>query len=154
MSYFFKQYDLLIAFGLIGIIIMLYLIYRLQILPKKSLPYLAATLAGVFGFAFFKKWRSDKLNGELKELEKELKKKEEKLKEIKNTYEVSDREMKKFEAELDQHRKAYEKEILLIRAEKKGKKEEIERLSGDDLHDTFRKAFAGYQEKGGNDEYK
>jgi DNA anti-recombination protein RmuC len=141
MSDFLGRYDLLIAFGLIGITVALFLIYRMRILPKKSLPYLAVALTGVLGLALFKKWRSDKLNDDLEKLEKELKKREEKLKDLKKTYKASDRKLQEIEAELDRHRAAYEKEILLIKAENKEAKKEIDALSGEELHDTFRKAF-------------
>jgi len=142
MSHFLLSYDLLIAFSLIGIIIALLLIYRMQILPNKSLPYVAFALAGVFGFALFKKWKSDKLNSELKKLEKELKKKEEKLKDIKKTYDASDTKLHKMEAELEHHRTAYKKEILLINAKNNEEKERIDDLDGKELFDEFRKAFS------------
>ena len=141
MNPFLLQYDLFIAFGLIGITIILFLIYRMHILPNKSLPYVAFALVGVFGFSIIKKWKSDKLKTELKNLEKELNKKEEKLKQLKKTYETSDKKLHEMEAELEHHRTAYKKQILFINAKNKEEKERIGSLEGKEVFDEFRKAI-------------
>lgn len=140
MSTFF-DIDTYIVLGLVGIAVLLFLISRMGLLPKKSLPYIAAALAGAFGLALFNKLRSDNLNEEIKQLEEDLKKREKKLEEIKITYEASDRKLEEKKAELDDHLAAYKKETLLIKEENKKEKERIEKLSGEELHNEFRKAF-------------
>ncbi len=141
MSIFQNNWDMVIAFGLIGIIIVVFLISRMGILPKKSLPFLIAALAAVFGIALFKRLRTDKLKDELKKREDELKKKEEKLKELKANYNVSEIKLQEMNADLERHRAAYEKELLDLKAENKKEKDRIDSLSGEELHDEFKKAF-------------
>lgn len=137
----FLGLDTIIAFGLIGITIILFLISRMGILPKKSLPYIAAALVGIFAAGLVRKWRQNKTREELKKREEKLKERESKLEGIRGTSEASDKKLEEMKAELDRHRAAYEKEILLIGAENKENKEIIDRLSGEELHNKFREAF-------------
>jgi septal ring factor EnvC (AmiA/AmiB activator) len=141
MSYFLERYDLLIALGLVGIVVVTYLISRMGLLPKKSLPFVAAGLAAIFGIALFRKYRSDNLQKELKELEGELKKKEKRLEDLKQTYNVSNEKLQEMKSELVRHQSANEKEILLISEKNKKEKERIEGLSGNELHEEFLKTF-------------
>jgi hypothetical protein len=128
--------DLTIALGLIGIAVAMFLISRMGILPKKSLPYVAAALAGIFGISLFSKYRTDKLRQELEKREQELKKfEEEKLKPMAETYRVSTDTVHALEAEADRQRAAYLKAVRISEAKTKEEKERVEHLSMKELFD-------------------
>ena len=136
MSSFF-DIDTYIAFGLIGIVIVAFLISRMGILPKKSLPFIVGGLVGVSGLIIFRKWRTNGLLKDLKKREEELKKMEERLKLLKEQYGASEQELEKARAELDDQRAAYEKNIILIQAKNKQERERINALEGEELHGEF-----------------
>ena len=133
--------DLIIAFVIIGIVLAVFLLSKINLLPKKSLPFIIAGLAGAFGITLFQRSRMKGLRKELEEREKKLLEKEEKLKKLKDNYSASDKHLQQAKAELEKQRAAYEKTILQIKAENEEEKERIDRLSGEDLHNEFLEAF-------------
>lgn len=135
------NWDLIIAFGLIGIIIVVFLISRIGILPRKSLPFVAAALAGAFGIALFRKYRTDRIKEDIKKLEGELENKEKRLSAIKENYNASEQKLNEMKSDLERSRDAYQKEILHINEKNKEEKELIDKLSGEELHDKFLKSF-------------
>jgi septal ring factor EnvC (AmiA/AmiB activator) len=140
LSSFFST-DTYIAFGLIGIVIIVYFFYRLGMLPKKSIPYVAGALLALFGIHIFREWRSKKLWRDLEELEKQIKEKEKRLQQLKEKYGTSEQELQQVQAELERLRAAYEKTILQLKAENKKLKERIDELQGEELHHEFRNTF-------------
>jgi len=120
----------LIAFGLIGIAIVILLIDRMAVLPRKTLPFIAAALAGAFGIAILRGYRSEKI----KKKEEELAKKEEIKEQIKNKYEASGQATQIVEGELEQAKAASKKQRLLIEATSKEEKERIEKMSIEELY--------------------
>jgi septal ring factor EnvC (AmiA/AmiB activator) len=133
--------DLIIAFVIIGIVLAVFLLSKINLLPKKSLPFIIAGLAGAFGIMLFGKSRMNGLRKELEEREKKLLEKEEKLKKLKDNYSASEKHLQQANAELEKQRAAYQKTILQIKAENEEEKERIDRLSGEDLHNEFLEAF-------------
>ena len=133
--------DLIIAFVIIGIVLAVFLLSKINLLPKKSLPFIIAGLAGALGITLFQKNRMKGLRKELDEREKKLREKEEKLKKLKDNYSASEKHLQQANAELEKQRAAYQKTILQIKAENEEEKERINRLSGEDLHNEFLEAF-------------
>jgi len=133
--------DTYIAFGLIGIVIVIFLLNRLGVLPKKSIPYVAGAMLALFGIHIFREWRSNKLRGDIEELEKQIKEKEKNLKKLKEKYGVSDQELQKVTAELERLKSSYEQTILQLKEKNKELKQRIDGLTGEDLHNEFRDAF-------------
>ena len=62
--------DVIIAGALLLVGGVIFLLSRINILPKKSLPYVAAAIAGAVGLGIFSQWRRSKLIGELDERKK------------------------------------------------------------------------------------
>ena len=138
----FFDVDTFIALGLIGIVIVTFLIYRMGLLPKKSLPFVVGGLLAVFGIYLF---RSAKRNGLKKELEKRGKElqEEKKLAEMKANLNVSEEELAQAQVELDNQRAAVKKAMLLNEAENKAEKERIDNLSTEETFDEFDQVFGG-----------
>ena len=133
--------DTLIAIGLIVLLIGAFLTSRNRALPKKSLPFIIAALAGVVGIALFRNRRALSLRQDLKRREEEINALEKKLQGLKKRYGVSEEKRQELRAELEQQRTAYEQTILQIKAENKKEKERIDRLAGEELHQEFRDAL-------------
>lgn len=129
--------DLYIALGLVVIVIIVYLLSRMKLLPKKSLLFVIGALVGVFGLGIFNRLKRDNLVKELEKREKALKEREKKLGELKDQSDISEQKLREMKAEFERQRAAYEKEILRLKAKSKEEKEKIDKLSGDDLHDAF-----------------
>lgn len=133
--------DLTIAFGLIGIAVIVFLLSRMGVLPKKSLPYVAAALVGVFGLVLFRKSRERGLRNRLKEEEERLEALEERANATRVAVEESNQQLDEALFTLQQRKEATQKEILLIRAENEKKKQEIENLSRDEVFIRFAETF-------------
>ena len=131
------NFDLIIGFGLIGIVIIVFLLYRMSILPKKSIPYVFGALAAIFGIAMFRRMRLNGLKKELEKREKKLKDQEDRLQELKTNYQATEKSLAKANDKLDRQKAAYKKTMLQIDAEEKEKLEEIDKLSGNELDDAF-----------------
>jgi len=135
--------DIQIAVGLVVITLVVFLLSRIKILPKKSLPFIAAALLGAFGFSVFKQWRQRGLRKELREKEKQIKEKEKRLDELKAKADASEQELRRIQADLNKERAALQKEILIIEEKNKAEKERIENLPDDELFEEFDRAFGG-----------
>ena len=135
--------DLTIALGLMVIGVIVFFLSQMSILPKKSIPYVAIALAGVFGFTLFRRWRQGKIKEEIKALEKTRDEVEETLKEVKEHTQASEEELNRVEAEFEQAKAAQAKEALLIQERAEEKKKEIEELSTLEAFERFDAAFGG-----------
>ena len=133
--------DLVIALGLVGIVVVTFIISKIGILPKKSLPFVAAGLAAIFGITLFRESRIKGLRKDLDEREKRLREQEEKLKGLKDKYGASEAELNKALAELEKQRRAYERSLLEIKAKNEEEKKRIDELPDDEVFKEFREAF-------------
>ena len=132
-----------IAIGLVVITLVVFLLSRTHILPKKSLPFVAAALLGAFGLSVFQRWRQGNLRQELERREKEIREKEKRLEQLKKEADASEEELRRIQAELDKERAAIKKEILLIEAKNEEEKKRIDNLLVDELFEEFDRVFGG-----------
>lgn len=139
----FFDVDTIIALGLVGIVIVTFLIYRMGLLPKKSLPFVVGGLLAVFGIYMFRSAKRNGLKKELEKREKELREEEKKLAEMKANLNVSEEELAQAQVELDNQRAAVKKAMLLNEAENKAEKERIDNLSTEETFDEFDQVFGG-----------
>jgi septal ring factor EnvC (AmiA/AmiB activator) len=140
MSFLF-DYDLVIAFGLIGIILVLFLISRMGILPKKSLPYVAIALAGIFGFVIFRNKQKRDLQKQLDELEKQIDAQKDNAEKLKNVLGAKEEQLDKALSNHGKKEAAVKKNILLLDAKNTEEKERIENLSDEEAFSEFAQAF-------------
>ena len=103
--------------------------------------FIVGAIAAVFGITLFRQYRVKSLRKELKEREENLKQREKSLLALKGEYETSEEELRQLRAKLEEQRAAYQKMILEINAKNKAEKERIDDLSGEDLHDEFMAVF-------------
>jgi len=138
------SFDIIIALVLIGLILIILLFTQMRDQPKKNrrnLLFIVSAIAAVFGLTLFRHYRTNSLRKELKERQEGLKQKEKALLALKGEYETSEEELQELRAKLEEQRAAYEKMILDINGKNKAEKERINNLSGEDLHDEFMSTF-------------
>ncbi len=136
--------DLIFAFALIGLILLLLLFTQTRGQAKSSrrnLLFIVSSIAAVLGVTLFRQYRTKKLIKELNEREETLQQKEKDLLALRGTCESSERELHQLKAKLNEQRFAYEKMILDINAKNKLEKERINNLSGENLHEEFLATF-------------
>lgn len=134
-------FDMTIAVGLIITALLALFISRLNILPKKSLPFIIIALFGGFGIFLWKHSREKALRKELEKLNEEIKEREKRVKVLKEKARISEEEYKKVLLKLENQRNIYKKSVLEIKAKNEEEKKRIERLSGEDLNSEFLKAI-------------
>ncbi|PYP08063.1 MAG: hypothetical protein DMD59_13330 [Gemmatimonadetes bacterium] len=135
------QLDLLIPLILILIVVVVLVATKANVLPKKSLPFIAAGLAGVFGWSIFNKARKDALRQKLKDEEAQQREQEKRAAEAARLAGISDGERMRAVAEAQRLRDAQQKERLLIDARTAQEKEEISKLQGDELWERYLRQF-------------
>jgi hypothetical protein len=133
--------DLYIAGGLVGIVVIVYLLSRMKFLTKKSLPYVVLGLLAALGFGYFKLRRMDSARKKIKKIKKEIDKRKEKVTALEKASEADKAKLKEIDAELDRKLAAHEKQSLMENAESKEEKERIKNLSDQELLNEFSNAF-------------
>jgi septal ring factor EnvC (AmiA/AmiB activator) len=132
-------FDMIIAIALVASAALVLFLVKINLLPKKSLPFVFGAIAGIFGFTLWRESRMRKLRQELEKREKELQEREKVLKKLKDDYQASETELREAKAELDKHREAYKKDMLQLDAENEKEKDRIDQLYGKELNDEFSK---------------
>lgn len=135
----FREFpDVYIALGLLAIIAIAFLIYRLEILPRKSLPFIIGSLLAILGLQLFKESRRKGLQKKLESIDDDLKNKESQIFErLKKTHGVTDMELQRIRAEIYKDRNASAKALLLLAADTDDERRQIEELSGDALENAI-----------------
>lgn len=132
---------ILIALGALAIVVVLFLLWRMGILTKKTVPIVGGVLAAIFGAVILRERGQARRRRELAAKEKQLREREKRLKELRESAAVSDAELDAARAELDREREEHARETLRIEAETEEEKARIDELSGDEVFDEFRRAF-------------
>lgn len=135
--------DLVVAAGLLLAVVITFIVYQTGLLPKRSLPFVAAAILGAVGISAFRAWRRSDLLKDMAKREDALKQQEETLRTLKGELSGSELKLDKANADLRKQRAAYQKELLLIEAKKKQEQERIDTLSEGDVFDEFSRTFGG-----------
>jgi hypothetical protein len=133
--------DTYIAAGLIITTIVILILSRINLLPKKSLPFVIAAVVGLFGFSILRRKRTKELQTQIKKREEKIKALLKDLDRMKDQYGASSVQLEQIKAELEVQRSAHEKEILNINKKHKAESDRIDSLSGQELHDAYADAF-------------
>lgn len=132
--------DLIIALGLIGIVVVVFLLSRMKLLPKKTLPYIALALAAGLGIAYFKARQQDKVKKEIERLKEEIKKREARVEELKKVDTINVEKLKEISGEIDNKLAVHERETLKEKAELEEEKKRLENLTDMEVFEEYRKA--------------
>lgn len=130
--------DLLVAYGLIVLALAAVLLYRMGFLPKKSLPFVAAGIAGVVGLRILKGRREKALEAEIGNVNKRIKAREPVLDALGVIAGTADEEALAARAALEKEKAAVEKELLLLRAESEERRQKIEIMSPNEVTEALR----------------
>ena len=121
--------DISIAIVMILVAAGVFFAVRIGVLPKKSAPFVAVALLAAFGFSMYRQKHAKNLQAVLKEKEKELKKREARLNELREQFEVSDKEATAAVAKRDAEIQAITEEIIQVHTEHKAEVEEIRNMT-------------------------
>lgn len=132
--------DLIIALGLIGIVIIVFLLSRMKLLPKKSLPYIALALLAGLGIAYFKARKDDKVKKEIERLKEDIKKREARIEDLKKEDAINVEKLKEISGEIDNKLATHERETLKEKAELEEEKKRLDNLTDMEVFEEYRKA--------------
>ncbi|MDQ1349965.1 MAG: hypothetical protein QG657_266 [Acidobacteriota bacterium] len=132
--------DLIIALGLIGIVIVVFLLSRMKLLPKKSLPYIALALLAGLGIAYFKARKDDKVKKEIERLKEDIKKREARIEDLKKEDAINVEKLKEISGEIDNKLATHERETLKEKAELEEEKKRLDSLTDMEVFEEYRKA--------------
>src|SRR5688572_21469464 len=121
--------DISIAIVMILVAAGVFFAVRIGVLPKKSAPFVAVALLAAIGFSMYRQKHARNLQAVLKEKEKELKKREAKLNELREQFDVSDKEATAAVAKRDAEIQAITEEIIQVRTEHKEEVEQIRNMT-------------------------
>ncbi len=130
-----KHYDLLIAAGLVVIALLVFFLWRIGLLPRKSIPMVAGALLGGLGIVIFRERRARTLDKELKEVQERIRKREEELDRLQQEHDLTDREVAEHRAHLEEQIDALEKQIAVLRAQNAEERRRIDEAPPGELHD-------------------
>ena len=133
--------DTYIAAGLIITTIVILILSRINLLPKKSLPFVIAAVAGLFGWSILRRKRTKELQSQIKKREEKIKNLLKDLDRLKDKYGASSAKLEQIKTELEIQKSAHEKEILNINKKHKTESDRIDNLSGQELHNAYADAF-------------
>jgi len=133
------NFDLLIALMLIIIVVILYMLARMKVLPRKSLPWVGLALLGVFGISWWKNICARKAREELEQEEANLRRLEKETEDIKEKLDVADMDLEASKAKLASQIEEAKRQILESEKRRAEEKKRIAALSGDELQDEFLK---------------
>jgi hypothetical protein len=131
--------DLYVAFGLLFVVIVVFIASRVGVVPKKSIPIVLGAVAGVLGLRLLKAWQGRALDGQIKELKDRIAKRDIDLKTLEAKSEVSHQQLAATRAALDQQLSAAQKQRLALEAADTAEADRIAGLSTDATIDEFQK---------------
>jgi len=140
---FTANLDLAIAGALIIIAVILFILYKMSILPQKSLPFVAVAIAGVFGVTLFRSWLLNKQVNDLKKRDDEMKKKEKELLTIQKKSEQKELDLQIALKKLEDERSAYERAIAEISRKTAEERKELANKTREEISDEVWKRING-----------
>lgn len=133
--------ELVIALGILVVVVVLFVLWRMGFLNRKTLPIVGGVLAGIGAVAVVRQKKRDRLRAEIEAKERELAEREKRLEVLKENAELSEVEVAETRADLERQREQHHRDILRIDAETAEEKERIEALSSDELASEFQRVF-------------
>lgn len=142
--------ELAIALGVLVVVVVLFVLWRMGFLTKKTLPIVGGVLAAAGTAAVVRAKKRDRLKGEIAAKERELAEREKRLEELNRNAQLSEGELAEAKADLERQREDHRKEMLRIDAETAEEKQRIDSLSTDELANEFQRVFGSQGRQGGS----
>jgi septal ring factor EnvC (AmiA/AmiB activator) len=132
--------DLYLAGALVLTVVIVFVVSRIGVLPKKGGTYLVigGVVAAAFGLQILRDRRRKAWEDQIDELERQRKESEKEFAEIKKQMDVSDPELAAARARVDQQIAASVKERLIIETRNAEERREIDTLPADETLRRFR----------------
>ena len=128
-----QNLDLAIAGSLIIFAVVLFLLNKMSLLSRKSLPYIIVTITGSFCALFIRNWLLNKQITDFKNREMELKEKEKKLELYKKSSDQTELDLRSALQKLEAEREAYNRQIVENREKTQEARKAVSLLTRDEL---------------------
>ena len=125
--------DLLFVAALVFVAIVVMLLSRIGLLPKKSVPYVAVALLATIGLALFKSWKRKAEFNVLEENRKKLRAQEQVAEEARKKLAADEAALVPIDAEIQRLEAAQQRRVLLADARDAARRREIEAMSDDEV---------------------
>ena len=129
------DWDLLVAIGLVAIALIVFFLYQIGLLPKKSIPLVVGALLGGLGIVIFRERRQQALKGQLKDVQDRINQRQTQIDQLKTQYQLTDADVAKQRAQLQEQATALQKEILTLQANNAQERKEIDQLTPDQVRE-------------------
>lgn len=123
------DWDLFVAIGLVAIALIVFFLYSIGLLPKKSVPIVVGALLGGLGIVIFRERRQRALKGELKKVQDRIKERDTQIDQLKEKYQLTNQDVALQRAQLQEQATALQKEILTLQADNAAQRAEIDQLT-------------------------
>jgi uncharacterized protein YlxW (UPF0749 family) len=137
--------DIAVALGLIAVAVVFFLLARMEVLPRKSLPYVAAALVSALTFGLVNAWRKRENDKDYEKKKAELEKLRKDARDLAAAYKDAKAETERIQAEADRAEETHRIAIMQSEARTAEEKARIGGLHGDDARREFMKRFGGAQ---------
>ena len=128
-----QNLDLAIAGSLIIFAVVLFLLNKMSLLSRKSLPYIIVGITGSFSALFLRNWLLNKQITDFKSRDAELKKKEKKLEQYKKSSDQTELDLRSALQKLEAEREAYNRQIVENREKTQEARKAVSLLTRDEL---------------------
>jgi hypothetical protein len=132
--------DLILVAALVFVAIVVALLSRIGLLPKKSLPYVGAALLAAIGWAVFRNWGAKAEKKVLDQHRDDLRKLEPPLDAARTAFAGREEALRAADAEIARHEEALKRRALRAQA-KPADRPTVDQMSAQEVLDEFRKAF-------------
>ncbi len=129
------DWDLLVAIGLVAIALIVFFLYQIGLLPKKSIPLVIGALLGGLGIIIFRERRQQALKAQLKEVQDRIKQRQTEIDNLQTQYQLTDADVAKQRAQLQEQATALQKEIITLQANNAAERQQIDQLTPEQVRE-------------------
>ncbi len=129
------DWDLLVAIGLVAIALIVFFLYQIGLLPKKSIPLVIGALLGGLGIIIFRERRQQALKAQLKEVQDRIKQRQTEIDNLQTQYQLTDADVAKQRAQLQEQATALQKEIITLQANNAAERKQIDQLTPEQVRE-------------------
>ena len=127
------NFDLLLVAALVFVAIVVMLLSRIGLLPKKSVPYVAAALLATIGIALFKSWKRKAELNVLDDNREKLRAQERVAEDARKRLAADEAALAPIDAEIQRVEAAQQRLVLVAYARDAARRREIEAMSDEEV---------------------
>jgi hypothetical protein len=139
---YLKNIDLVIAMGIFIIALIVFFLVHIHALPVKTAPYVIGSLIALLGIEIFKAYRGRKLDEQIKAKKRTINDRQQHLDDMKKDLTISEQQYHEATNKLLEFEAAHVKTTEILKAEDEKRRQEIEKMSTEELFRSFGRVAA------------